>query len=346
MKNPIYGRLPEGKRLDRIMKSPNYGKGQFQNLSNTPALAEGHSYLEVLYQYFFKKDKRRLPASVIPSIKPDLRKFELKEDILVWFGHSSYYIQLAGKRMLVDPVFSGNASPLRGTNKAFPGADIFHSEDIPDLDILFLTHDHYDHLDYKTVVQLKDRAKLIITGLGVGEHLELWGFDPSKFIELDWNEEYRSENFIINTTPARHFSGRGFTRNKSLWLSFVLETPNMKLFLGGDSGYDTHFAEIGKKFGPFDLAILEDGQYDVKWKYIHLLPEEVLKAARDLHAKRLFPIHNSKFAMSNHAWDDPLRKITVANNNYHIPLVTPIIGEPVYLKNGQQQFKKWWEDVR
>lgn len=345
MKQPIYGKNPAGARLERIKKSPNYKNGQFQNQSHTPTLTEGHSYLEIIYQYFFKKEKRRFPSSIIPSVKTNLHEIKRTEDILVWFGHSSYYLQLDGYRMLVDPVFSGNASPLKGTNKAFPGSDIYKPEDIPELDILFITHDHYDHLDYSTVIQLKDRADIIFCGLGVTSHLEYWGFNLSKVVEPDWDENYWYKDLSISTTTARHFSGRSFTRNKTLWLSYVLKSPSMNIFLGGDSGYGTHFKTIGEKFGPFDLVILEDGQYDIKWKYIHLLPEDVLKAAQDLKAKKLLPVHNSKFAMSNHAWDDPLKRVAALNKNYNIPLITPIIGEIVYLKQ-QQDFKEWWLDLK
>ncbi len=345
MKQPIYGKNPAGARLERIKKSPNYKNGQFQNQNHTPTLTEGHSYLEIIYQYFFKKEKRRFPSSIIPSVKTNLHEIKRTEDILVWFGHSSYYLQLDGYRMLVDPVFSGNASPLKGTNKAFPGSDIYKPEDIPELDILFITHDHYDHLDYSTVIQLKDRADIIFCGLGVTSHLEYWGFNLSKVVEPDWDENYWYKDLSISTTTARHFSGRSFTRNKTLWLSYVLKSPSMNIFLGGDSGYGTHFKTIGEKFGPFDLVILEDGQYDIKWKYIHLLPEDVLKAAQDLKAKKLLPVHNSKFAMSNHAWDDPLKRVAALNKNYNIPLITPIIGEIVYLKQ-QQDFKEWWLDLK
>jgi L-ascorbate metabolism protein UlaG (beta-lactamase superfamily) len=166
-------------------------------------------------------------------------------------------------------------------------------------------------------------------------------------IERDWNETVElDKGFIIHTTPARHFSGRGFVRNITLWLSYVLQTPSMKIFIGGDSGYDTHFKEIGNRYGPFDLAILENGQYDIKWKYIHALPEEVAQAASELKAKRFFPVHSGKFAMANHDWDEPLKKITALNKSMNIPLLTPMIGEIVYLKDNQQQFKQWWADIK
>ena len=337
-----FGKKPTGERLKRIQQSPNFKDGKFQNQSHTPSLTEGYSIPGVAYEFFFKKNPKRNPSRDIPSVKTDLLVIPLSEDVLIWFGHSSYYIQLDGKRILVDPVFSGNASPLSGSNKSFRGSDIYSVNDLPPIDYLFITHDHYDHLDYETIQPLKSKVKTTICGLGVAEHLERWGYDSSGILEKDWNETLElDKGFTVHTTPARHFSGRAFIRNNTLWLSYVLQTPSMKIFIGGDSGYDKHFAEIGRNHGPFDLAIVENGQYDIKWKYIHALPDEVLKAAIELKAKKLLPVHSGKFAMANHAWDEPLAKLTELNASFNVPLITPMIGEVVYLKK-EQQFKKWW----
>ncbi|HEX8461405.1 MAG TPA: MBL fold metallo-hydrolase [Segetibacter sp.] len=347
MQQAKFGKAATGERLERMKNSPNYKDGKFQNQHNTPALTEGYSYTTVLYEFIFKKKEGRVPLDSIPSVKTDLLHLQSDQDILVWFGHSSYFMQLDGKRILVDPVFSGNASPLPGRNKAFKGADRYTVADLPDIDYLFISHDHYDHADYETLIQLTTKAKKVICGLGVGAHLEHWGFPVNNIIEKDWNEKIElDKGFAVYTTPARHFSGRGFLRNTSLWLSFIFQTPTMKIFIGGDSGYDTHFAEIGNKFGPIDLAILENGQYDIKWKYIHMLPDEVLMAGKDLKAKRLFPVHSSKFAMANHVWDEPLKTVSELNKAIHIPLVTPVIGEAVNLKDDNQQFKEWWVGVK
>ena len=347
MRKAKFGKQPAGARLERIEQSPNYRNGKFQNLHHTPTLTEGYHFVGVTYEFFFKKNPRRRPADRIPTTKTDLLNLQPQDDVLVWFGHSSYFIQLDGKKMLVDPVFSGNASPLPGTNKAFPGTDRYDVDEIPELDYLFITHDHYDHLDYDTVSRLQPKVKRVLCGLGVGAHLEHWGYDAAKIVEADWYETIDlGVGFTAYTRPARHFSGRGFSANKTLWLSFLLQTPTMKIYIGGDSGYDTHFAEIGNEFGPIDLAILEDGQYNIKWRYIHLLPEEVLKAAADLRATRLFPVHSAKFAMANHPWDEPLAKLAELNEHNSIPLVTPIIGQRVALKDSNQQFQQWWVGMK
>jgi L-ascorbate metabolism protein UlaG (beta-lactamase superfamily) len=303
--------------------------------------------LGVAYAQFFRKAPRRSPVQEIPSVKTDLLHLPPGADVLVWFGHSSYFIQLDGKRILVDPVFSGNASPVPGTVKSFRGTDVYGPADLPDIDYLFISHDHYDHVDYQTLLSLKDKIGKVICGLGVGAHFEHWGYPAEKIIERDWNETIALGNgFMAHTTPARHFSGRAFAKNNTLWLSYVLQSPTTKIFIGGDSGYDTHFADIGNRFGPIDLAILDNGQYDLAWRYIHTLPEEVLKAARDLKAKRLFPVHSSKFVLANHPWDEPLVKITELNKAYHFPLVTPMIGELVRLDETNQSFKQWWVGVK
>lgn len=349
MKLPQFGTSPEGERLTRIAKSSNFKEGKFENIHTTPDLTEGYSTVGVTWEFLTNRSERRRPVDIIPSVKTDLLHLPIDQDVLVWFGHSSYFMQIDGKRILVDPVLSGNASPIPGTITAFNGTDGYSVEDFPEIDYLFISHDHYDHVDYETLIKLKSKAKKVICGLGVGAHFEGWGYSLDNVIEKDWNESVNLDSgFVAHVTPARHFSGRGLTRNNTLWVSYVLQTPTLKIYMGGDSGYDTHFADIGKEFGPIDLAILDNGQYDKKWKYIHTLPEEVLQAAHDLKAKRLFPVHSSKFVLANHPWDEPLMSVTELNNKASdpIPLVTPIIGELVFLHDETHQFKPWWVGVR
>jgi len=340
-----FGQLPSGERLSAIKNSPNFREKQFQNLSPTPSLAEGVSMSSVLIEFIFKKGKRNKPAGVFPSNKTDLLSLNPDEDVIVWFGHSSYFLQVDGKKILVDPVLSGAASPIKATTRSFNGSDVYTTEDLPDIDYLFISHDHWDHLDYETVLKLKHRIKTIICGLGVAQHLENWGFDSSIIIEKDWNETINLDNgFVVNTTPARHFSGRGLKRNQSLWMSFILKTSGKNIFLGGDSGYDSHFKEIGNKFGPFDLAVMECGQYDKNWKYIHLLPEHMIPAAKDLQARTVMPVHWGKFALANHDWDEPIIKISEYARIENLPLITPMIGEKVNL-NEKYINKEWWKNV-
>ena len=344
---PKFGRRPSGLRLVKVQASPNYKNGSFQNQSITPDLTEGATFYSVLKKFIFERGKRIKPLGKIPSTKTDMLTLDIHKDVLVWFGHSSYFMQIDGKRILVDPVLSGHASPFSFTTKAFPGTDRYTPADIPEIDYLFISHDHWDHLDYKAIVALKPKIKRVICSLGTGEHLERWGYDKDIITEKDWNEEIMLDvGFTVHTIPARHFSGRSFKRNQALWMSYVLKTPTMNIFIGGDSGYDKHFADAGKTFGPFDLAILENGQYDKSWKYIHMQPVEVLQAAKDLRALRLLPVHSSKFALANHDWDTPLITIAALNKKENQHLITPMIGEQVDLKNTAQQFSQWWEGVK
>lgn len=344
IQHPKFGKSPRGKRLELIKQSPNFKDGKFQNIHFTPYITEGYSMTRVSFDFAFTKFTRTNPTDTIPSIKTDLKNLPITENVMVWFGHSSYFIQLNGIRFLVDPVFSGNASPVPYSNKSFLGTDSYSADDMPEIDYLLISHDHYDHLDYETILKLKPKIKHIVCGLGVGSHFEHWKFDLSKIIEKDWNEKVVIDDAItLHTATARHFSGRGFSRSNTLWLSYVLETPGFRIYLGGDSGYDSHFAELGEKFGGFDLAILDNGQYNAGWHELHMLPEEVLNATQDLNAKRLFPVHSSKFKLAFHPWDEPLIQVTELNkNNYHFPLVTPRIGEIVYLDDASQEFEQWW----
>ncbi len=343
---PVFGRNASGERLKKMQQSPHYRSGKFHNTEFTPVLTEGYSMWGVLYNFLFKKHPARRPVNPIPTIQTDLFNLAPDQDLLIWFGHSSYLIQLSGKRFLIDPVFSGNAAPLRGSNRSFKGTDTYAAADMPSIDYLLITHDHYDHLDQKTVIALRSKVGKVICGLGVGAHLEHWGYAPEQIIEKDWNEDVTPEaGLTITTAPARHFSGRTLKRNSTLWLSFILSIGGMKLYLGGDSGYGKHFAEIGARHGPFDLAILDNGQYNMAWRAIHMLPEDVLKATADLQAKRILPVHSLKFALANHSWNEPLEMLTEKNLHQNIPLVTPRIGEIVQLRNDQQQFSPWWRTV-
>lgn len=344
--HPKFGKLPSRARLAQIKNSPNYKNGNFQNVNLTPDLTDGATYFSVLKEFVFKQNKRLSPAGNIPSIKTDLHAIDPNENVLVWFGHSSYYMQIDGKRFLVDPVFCGYASPFSFVTKAFKGSNIYFAEDMPVIDYLFLSHDHWDHLDYATLLKLKPKIKKVICGLGIGEHLERWSYNPDIIYEKDWHETLILEDdFIVHTIPTRHFSGRGLKRNKALWTSFVLKTPTKQIFIGGDSGYNNHFTYAGIKFGAFDLAILENGQYNKNWKHIHLMPDEVTKAAQDLRAKKLLTVHHSKFALSNHNWDEPLINITNRCREESIHLLTPMIGEKVNLSENDQKFSEWWKNI-
>ena len=345
MQQDIFGKAASGDRLGRILQSPNYRDGKFQNQSFTPDLAEDVSVFQVLKDAMFNRSKRNRPSGVIPSQKTDLLKLDPEKNVLVWFGHSSYFMQIDGKSILVDPVFSGHASPFSFMVKSFKGSDVYTAEEMPSIDFLILTHDHWDHLDHAVVEKLMPKIGKVITSLGTGAHLEHWGFDPQRIIEMDWNENADLEGgFMVTSTPARHFSGRGFKRNQAIWNSFVLQTPSKKIFIGGDSGYDTHFEKIGTDHGPFDFALLECGQYNNAWRYIHLMPEQTVQAAIDLKTKIMMPVHWGKFALALHAWDEPIERVTKEAQRLQVPIIHPMIGEKVNL-NESSLTTQWWKGI-
>lgn len=346
IQQPSFGEIPEGKRLEKIKTSSNYVNGRFKNLSPTSLMADQASYIKLLKLQFWKETPTE-PATVLPSVKSDLAPTLTEKPVITWFGHSSLLIQLKEKNILVDPVLSERASPVQyAGSRNYEGTSIFTTEDLPTIDYVLITHDHYDHLDYGTITQLKSRKPKFYTPLGVGAHLESWGIPSEDIHEFDWWESENIDTGIkLITTPARHFSGRSLTdKNKTLWASFVLITQEHNIYLGGDSGYDTHFREIGEKYGPFDIAILEAGQYHEYWPNIHMMPEETVQASKDLKAKVLLPVHWGKFTLSLHRWDDPIVRINNQSQRAGVQITTPRIGEKIILDSIYPE-SKWWVGI-
>lgn len=328
-------------QTDRIRQSPNFREGAFQNPVPTRMMADDASYWRILKGFIFKPADV-MPPAALPHLETDLKALHPEVPAIVWFGHSSYLIIANGMRILVDPVFSGNAGPLSFMVKAFAGSNTYSVADLPDPDVVIITHNHYDHLDKKTITQLKDRVPAFYTALGADKDLTCFGVPVDRITALDWWEEATvAPGVKLTATPARHFSGRGLKRNGSLWASFVLQLPGYRLFLGGDSGYGPHFKTIGDQFGPFDLALLECGQYNMLWPDIHMLPEEVVQAAIDLKAACLMPVHWGKFALGHHPWNEPVKRVVKRAAEMQVNITTPLIGEPVLL-GGPYPVKAWW----
>ncbi|MCU0120528.1 MBL fold metallo-hydrolase [Pseudomonas sp. B2M1-30] len=340
-----FGKLPDGERLSRIEASPNYREGEFKYITPTSMFTGEASVTEWIKEMIFGPREGVRPSHALPMVKTNLKAIDRNKDVVVWLGHSSFYLQIDGKRILVDPVFSSHTSPISFIYKAFKGSYPYSAADMPELDALVVSHDHWDHLDYDTVMALKDKVKAVVTPLGVGSHFEYWGYDIAKIHEADWYQDVRLDpEFAILVTPARHFSGRGLKSNQTLWGGFVFETPHRKVFYSGDGGYGPHFAEVGQRFKDIDLAIVENGQYDPRWAQMHMMPEESLQAGLDVGAKALLPVHAGRFALASHNWDDPYNRIAAASEGKPIRLLTPEIGEVVDFSRLQKAFTKWWEE--
>ncbi len=327
------GEMPKGEDLERIKRSPNWRNGEFQNQEETIRLSRNFSFFRALRRHLFASKGNTVPPSPIPAIKSDLKALPPDRDALVWFGHSSLFLQLGGRRILIDPVFSSYAAPLPFVNRAFPAEYSYTADDMPDLDLLVISHDHYDHLDMPTVKALANRAAKVLCPLGVGSHLRYWGVPAGKITEADWGETIEPmPECRIHVLTSRHFSGRGTKANQTLWAGFLFETAAARIYYSGDGGYGKHFAQIGIDHPGIDLAIMEAGQYNDDWPLIHMMPEQSVAAARDVGAKRMMGVHYGRFALARHAWDEPARRLKEATETAGLPLVVPVIGEVLFLK--------------
>jgi L-ascorbate metabolism protein UlaG (beta-lactamase superfamily) len=294
---------------------------------------------------FFKGGKNREPDNTIETVKFNTSSLKTSETAVTWFGHSTILLQIAGKNMLIDPVFSKHVSPFNFMGpKAFPYSHSYRLNDLPEIDVVLITHDHYDHLDYETILKLKNKDIPFYVPLGLGAHLEKWGISAIHITEAEWWDEFQfNEEIILACVPMRHFSGRGFTdRNKTMWAGWVVKSEKHTIIHTGDSGYGDHFTQIGEKYGPFDLTMVECGQYNEGWPYIHMTPEETVQAHKDLKGDLLLPIHWGKFNLSLHTWTDPVERALEASDKMNVNLITPVPGRVVNL-NVETVYYEWWQ---
>lgn len=299
---------------EKIQASPNYYDGMFQNQEPTPQFTGDindpdakNRRRKMIKRFMADKDSVRVPTEPIEAVKTDLKALPANEDYVVWFGHSSYLFSLGGKRFLVDPVLKPEF-PSSLMLKAFPGTDIFRPEDLPEIDVLIVTHEHWDHMDYATLRDIRTKVKHVVCPLGIADYLRYWHYSDEQIVEFDWYEKSQISNLQLQITclPSRHFSNRLLgRRNQTLWASFLIEAAGRKVYIGGDGGYDKRFKEIRERFGSIDLAFLENGQYNANWRYIHTMPEDLEKAILDLQAKQIFTVHHNKYSLALHPWYEP-----------------------------------------
>jgi len=322
-----------------------FKNGKFHNINPAPVSSPGSSFFSVLYEFFFNKSKEAYPDLPLPARKIDLDKLGhlAPDEVCVnWLGHSTVLITSQDISIITDPVFIKNKlSPFNLGPKKFPYEVDYQVEDLPKIDLVLISHDHYDHLDKRTVLKLKE-SKFMVP-LGVKSRLVKWGIEAGQVTEFDWYQEADySENLYLAFCPAQHFSGRSlFDGNKTLWGSWVMHLRGKTLYFGGDSGYSAEFKKIGEKYGPFDLAMLEDGQYNTSWKHVHMMPEEAVQAGIDLKAKSVLPIHNSKYVLSIHSWYEPLERLVIEAKNRGLAIVTPIIGACLVIGKDKPD-GRWW----
>jgi L-ascorbate metabolism protein UlaG (beta-lactamase superfamily) len=279
-------------------------------------------------------------------VKPDLAEF-LRDDgsvKFIWFGHSTILIRMQGKTVLFDPVFSGAASPVFFANRRFQ-PPVLPLRELPPIDFVVISHDHYDHLDHETVEFFADApATKFVMPLGNASYLEGWGIPRERIVELDWWESHEWGGMKFTCTPAQHFSGRRgiWGQNATLWASWSVQAGGRSVYFSGDTGYDIHFAKVGESLGPFDLTFIENGQYDAMWSLLHLMPGEQVRAFRDLRGKLLVPIHWGMFNMAFHAWNEPVEKLNDSASSEGVPLLVPRLGEVLRADTPLLERAEWW----
>lgn len=327
-------------------KSDNYKKGKFINRGNVQMSMDFKKFTKSLIGYFSPTPNTKPRIDIAVQKIDSVHIAQYKDSTrMVWFGHSTFLLQIHGKNILIDPMFGDVPAPHPALgSKRFSDELPIEIDKLPQIDAVILSHDHYDHLDYGSILKLKDKVGHFFTPLGVRVHLQEWGVDPRNITELDWWQEQAFEDLTFRCTPAQHFSGRGVNdRGNTLWASWIITSNTENIFFSGDSGYGTHFKEIGDKYGPFDFAMMECGQYNEMWKEIHMMPEETAQAGLDLKARMIMPIHWGAFKLAMHSWTDPIERLMTKASDLQVPVYVPQIGEPIYITDQEIKNSNWWD---
>ena len=350
-----FGALPSGERLERYKRSPNFDAktGLFRNQNPRDFQAE-MKFLELM-KGLLLGNEIRVPTSPLPSQRPDLDLLlkatgDAKTFRLSWLGHSSVLLRIANSTLLIDPTLSKRVAPTPPFGKRFQEQPL-KVEELPEIDTVLLSHDHYDHLDYESIVKLESlkRPKLYVVALGVGARLESFGVPADRIRELDWWDSIDLAGVKIVATPAQHFSGRGpGDAMRTFWCGFSIRTDALSIFYTGDTGYHTHFKEIAEKLGPHDFAMIEAGQYNKLWQYVHLLPDEVIQAALDAKVTQILPLHWGMYSISFHDWFDPIETVSRLGEEKNVFVHTPTLGQIVEVTKDALPkagtYSKWWRE--
>ena len=339
---PLGGRPTKKDKEDYAKRSEIFKDGKFVNPGNFTVMGEWKDpYSER------KGTKGTKPVDKIPVIKYKYTEAKEDEVLITWFGHSSSLIQIGDFNILIDPVFGKVTSPV-----SFIGPKRYSDvpvsvKDLPKIDVVLISHDHYDHNDYRTLKELESKTKKYIVPLGIDKDLEKFGISKSKIQNMAWWEEVNIKDILIACTPSRHFSGRYLIdSNEALWSSWIIKNNKYTIFNSGDTGYDDHFKEIKERYSDIDFAMFDGSQYNEMWHKVHMFPEETVQAAIDVGAKVSMVEHYGAFVLSDHSWDDPVNRFTIEAKEKNIEYVTPLIGETFNLKEYKNYQNEWWKDIK
>lgn len=334
---PSVGNVPDD-RAQKLLgeQSEQYDAGAFHNENIVRTMTGGERY----------SGERKTPKTKLPAQTPALLT-EPEAGILTftWLGHSSFLLQIGGKTVLVDPVLSERSSPV-----SFAGPKRFSelplkADELPDMDVVFISHDHYDHLDWKTIQTIRDRVGTFVAPLGIDSILKGWGVPEEKIVSLNWWESTTVDDLQFTLTPSQHFSGRNpLKANSTLWGGVYISSATHRVYYTGDGGYYDVFGSVRERLGTPDLMIAECGQYDPAWAQIHMFPEQTVQAGLDAGTSWLVPVHWGAFCICNHAWDDSIRRATAAAEAEGLPIATPRIGQTVNYSQIAEYQEPWWEN--
>ncbi len=347
MRKQFGGRLTK-REIEKLAVSKNWNGDKFVNLEETK-MDISFRTLPSLIKKQFTNRKERTPQQNLPVIPFNKSDFLAASESskFIWYGHSVLLLRINNKTILIDPMFGNDTTPIAPfTTKRFSKNTLAIIDELPPIDLVLLSHDHYDHLDYASFEKLKSKTSQFFVALGTARHLKSWGIDENLITEFDWWDSAVFEDIKITFTPTRHFSGRGLKdRAKSLWGGWVFKTTNENIYFSGDSGDGNHFKIVGEKLGPFDIGFMECGQYNELWHQIHMYPEESIQAAIDAKVALAIPVHWGAFTLALHHWKDPIERFVAEAKKKETQIATPLLGELREL-NKKYKEQNWWEAFR
>lgn len=343
---PSFGGDVTAMQKAQFEKLQNFKNGKFVNRKDVPEKLTFTKFIHLANKYLRTKVENGFPVNPIETLHiapEDLIQFQGNR--MFWFGHSTFLIQNNGINILIDPMFGNVPAPLDFLgNKRFSERLPIDAKALPEIDYVVFSHDHYDHLDYESVIAIKDKVGVFIVPLGLGNHLIRWGVRIDQIKELNWWQTEKFDDISFVCTPAQHFSGRKFNNGQqTLWSSWVIKSASLNLYFSGDSGYDIHFKEIGERYGPFDISLLECGQYNKLWPDIHMFPNQTVQAGIDLKSKKIIPIHWGAFKLAMHPWNEPAIEVLKESERNKVNIQIPKIGQQILIDTTKVAHEYWWD---